>query len=339
MGNSARWRGTCTWLLASTLCVSTWCGAARAEDAAARAREHYERGYALARSGDFEQAIDEFKQAYAASPNFSVLFNLGQAYGASGRAVEAQRTLQRYLEVGGSGVDAEQRRRALELIDYYRRRIGRIDLTGLPSGARVSLDGEELGAAPFSAPIEAGAGRHAVSIQGQGYESLVRSVDVKAGEQVLLAIRLIPKANPAAPGACPQTSGPSCAALDAARYQRAKTQKLVALAVGGGAVLIGATAITLAVTNDSRYRKWRDQSQAFTDAFARDPASVSPAQLEALLTEENSIRNRDSLALGLGVAAGTLALTSVALYLTAGRSTPLVSVGPRGASLSYRASF
>src|SRR5687768_9059850 len=62
------------------------------------AARHFDRGYLLAQQGSLEAAIAEFKQAHALSPHPSVLYNLGQAYAASGRAVEAVQTLRKYLE-------------------------------------------------------------------------------------------------------------------------------------------------------------------------------------------------------------------------------------------------
>lgn len=347
--SASRWLAS---LLACTFCVVLCCRPAHAEETSAAARAHFERGYAFSQSGDFEQAISEFELAYATSPHFSVLFNLGQAYGASGRVVDAARTLRRYLELGGDAIDAEQRRRTDELITYYARRIGRIACNGLPKGAVVSLDGEELGTAPLAAPLEAGVGRHAISIRAPGYEPLVRMVDVKAGETSELRLALVGRVQPAPPDACSKTT-PNCEApLAQARAERAKTQKIVALAVGGGAVVLGGAAITLAIVNHSDYLEWRKKEDAFTSAFEDDPSSTSLDQLEELLSEENAIRDRDSVALGLGVAAGTLAVSSLALYLTAGSSAPVVSaaaplrgdwptvsVTPRAASVGYRTSF
>ena len=79
-------------MLACVLCVA---GAARAQEAPnpSEAARHFDRGYLLAQQGSLEAAIAEFKQAYALSPHPSVLYNLGQAYAASGRAVEAVQTL------------------------------------------------------------------------------------------------------------------------------------------------------------------------------------------------------------------------------------------------------
>ncbi|MEO8903951.1 MAG: PEGA domain-containing protein [Polyangiaceae bacterium] len=341
MGSSARGPSRVAWLAVSAVCAATWCSAARAQDKGAEARVRFERGYALAQSGAFEQSIQEFELAYAASPNFSVLFNLAQAYGALGRVVKAKQTLQRYLDLGGDAIDAEQRRRTGELIAYYLGRIGRIAVTGLPSGAELSLDAEELGAVPVEAPQDAAAGRHVLSVRAQGYDPLVQVVEVRAGELATVELALSPRPQNAVAGMCPKIAVASCLApLAQARYGRSKTQRAVAMAVGGGAVLLGGAAITLAIVNHSRYVEWRKRDEAFTTAFERDPSSTSIAQLESLLSDENAIRNRDSLELGLGVAAGTLALTSLALYLTAGHGAPTVSVGPRGdTQLGYRVAF
>jgi len=428
------------------------------------AREHFERGYALAQAGSFEAAIDEFKQAYAASPNFSVLFNLAQAYGAAGRAVQATHTLERYLELGGANIDAEQHRRVTELIQYYRRRIGRVALGSLPAGAVVRIDGQLLGTAPFDGPQDIEAGPHALSIEAPGYQLLNAALNVAPGVETKLAAELRKEPQGSLALACalpnvtlrvdgeprgtmplatlpiaagqhrialsrpgyvttvrtlewsagqalridcrlevdaeteklatlrvahpPRTEvwvdgrhfkgerlpagahqiavsgtgfetteqrvelqeGKSLtttvvprrdgALLDQERRKRVSVQKLAAYALGGAGVLTGGVALTLGLIGNARYADWKKKDKAFTSSFAQDPSSTSTVQLEQLLTEENSIRNEDALALGLGVAAGTLLATSAALYLTAGSNVPTLTITPKGeASVSYRVSF
>jgi len=315
--------------------------AAHAQSADDAARQHFERGYEAAQKGSFEQAIEEFKLAYAASPNFSVLFNLGQAYGAAGRPVQAARTLARYLTIGGAAVDAEQRRTAQELIAYYRRRIGSIRIGALPAGALVALDGEELGSAPFGEPIEAAAGRHALTVRAVGYQPFVASFDVSAGQITSVDPALRAEGKPTSAVGCTVPCAPA-RELERAQHTRAKAQKLVAISLGSAAILTGGAALTIALINDSRYREWQKKSNAFTLAFQENPSSTRPEQLEQLLQDETSIRNRDAVAIGLGVGAGMLAVGSVVLYLTAGSSShvPSIAIGPRGAwSADFRSSF
>lgn len=78
----------CPWLvcaLALAAAVSFAPRAAYADDAetakkTAEAREHYQKGITHYNLGEFDQAIDEFKQAYAISGSPGLLFNVAQAY-------------------------------------------------------------------------------------------------------------------------------------------------------------------------------------------------------------------------------------------------------------------
>jgi len=430
------------------------------------ARERFERGYGLARDGDFEAAIAEFEAAYATSPNFSVLFNLGQAYGAAGHAVEAAHALERYLELGGTAVSDEQREKVTRLIEYYRRRVGKLSLDVAPAGAHATLDGKDVGSAPFAQPLEVTAGTHGLSITLQGYEPANVSVRIEGGQSTPLKLELVAHQAPAllrvacpvsdvqididgkasgstplgdalrlrpgkheltmrregyvasqkkldlapessrivdcelrvdakAPGlsrlrvrhpegtqvlvdarpfdgnALPQgrhevtvvgagyertarevrlapgasitldtipTLAPS--RLESERSSRQKTQKIVAYALGGAALAAGTSSVILALSNRSRYADWRAKDERFLADYAKSPQSATPQQLDELTTEENSIRNRDTLALGLGVAGSLLLAGSAALYLTAGGGGPaLIVTGAHDARLTYRASF
>ncbi|HEY1817331.1 MAG TPA: tetratricopeptide repeat protein, partial [Kofleriaceae bacterium] len=54
---------------------------ARAEDAATKtAKRHYERGEKLFALGKFDNALDEYQQAFDAKPLPDFLYNIGQCY-------------------------------------------------------------------------------------------------------------------------------------------------------------------------------------------------------------------------------------------------------------------
>ena len=75
-------------------------GSARAADPRETARAHYARGLALAAQNGYEAALREFTEAYAISPQFAVLYNIGQAHVALGHSVEAIAALSKYLHDG-----------------------------------------------------------------------------------------------------------------------------------------------------------------------------------------------------------------------------------------------
>ncbi len=178
-------------LAALVLCLS---GAASAQEAtnATEAARHFDRGYLLAQQGSLEAAIAEFKQAHALSPHPSVLYNLGQAYAASGRAVQAVQTLRKYLETADPKLDAERRAQASAVMEYQAQRIGTLELEIEPSGAELSLDAEVVGTAPLPGALSVTAGTHALTVSRAGYTPRTLRIDVVAGQLARQQVKLEP---------------------------------------------------------------------------------------------------------------------------------------------------
>jgi hypothetical protein len=436
-----------------------------AKGAAALAREHFERGYEAVRTGELELAISEFEKAYTRSPNFSVLYNLGQAYASSGRAVEAVDTLSLYLELGGAAISEERRKQVRALIQYHGRRIGELELTVLPPGATIALDGKALGVAPLSEPVRVVAGTHGVTALAEGHSPGFTSVRVTGRSRERVHLELVPLAGSGElrvacgvpdvtvevdgkhrgltpiDGPLAVTAGTRHVAfrrpgyltrartvnvttervervdcgldvdpaattlgtllvehpagtrveLDGAAYHgqrvpegrhtlsvsglgherltrmvrvraiskdrlvmmpkrtsdslaharatRAGTQRRVAYVVGGVGLAAGSAALVLQLANEQRWTDWRADTRRFVGDYSANPAAASPRRLDALLDEENSLRNRDAIVLGVGVLAATLVATATALYFTAEGQETQLTLTPRlsrGADLGVR---
>ena len=159
-----------------------------AEEPTRSAREHFAAGYALADKGDAAAAIASFELAYAASPNPSVLYNLGQAYAAVGRSGEAVEALQRYLKLSGPSVGEPRIRQVEALIAYHVQRSGTLELALEPATAEVSVDGHSLELGMTSLRVNAGA--HALTAVAPGFEAMQARVVVPAGEVRKLSLRL-----------------------------------------------------------------------------------------------------------------------------------------------------
>src|SRR5437667_2669164 len=82
---------------------------ARADDPRGEARAHYSKGLDLAGQNGYEGALREFNAAYAISPQFAVLYNIGQAHIALGHTPEAIEALTHYLRDGGERILPERR--------------------------------------------------------------------------------------------------------------------------------------------------------------------------------------------------------------------------------------
>lgn len=147
-------RGWTAPLLACSLlgAVALAPGVAQAQESAdsaqrTLAREHFARGVALAKAHSYTEALNEFEQAYAAVPHFSVLYNIGQARLALGDSAAAITTLQRYLDEGGAQIDAKRRAEVEATLQRERAR--------LPPEPVTYVVGEAPAPAPENVPAPA----------------------------------------------------------------------------------------------------------------------------------------------------------------------------------------
>src|SRR5205823_4055464 len=75
--------------------------------------------------------------------------------------------------------------------DHLRHLVGRYQLEVTPAGARVSIDGLEVGVAPLSMPVWLSAGAHRLEISLDGYRSLQRNLDVAPDADERLSLSLV----------------------------------------------------------------------------------------------------------------------------------------------------
>lgn len=168
---------------------------ASADDGTRSAREHFAAGYALAEKGDAAAAIAEFELAYAASPNPSVLYNLGQAYAAVGRSGEAVEAWQRYLKLSGSSVGEPRTRQVEALIAYHTQRSGALELALEPATAEVSIDGHALERG--TTMLRVNPGTHVLTAVAPGFDAAQTRAVVATGEVRKLSLHLQPRSAPA----------------------------------------------------------------------------------------------------------------------------------------------
>lgn len=165
----------CKWALAEeTLAVDA--------DARQRASHHFERGSELAQRADYEAAAIEFHRAYDMHPEPSVLFNLGQAYIASGQPLEAYDALAEFLKRSDEKVQSGRRRAAEHLMTVAEGRIGQLWIEVEAPGAVIEVDGRSVGTAPLDRYLRLPAGAHAVVVRA-AQQTRVTNVTVRARDQ------------------------------------------------------------------------------------------------------------------------------------------------------------
>jgi hypothetical protein len=171
--------------------------AARADSTAkarAEAKKHFDRATELYEDGQVAEAVIELKRSYHLAPHHTILYNLGQAYATLAKPVEAVEALRRYLDEGGSAIKPARRAEVEQEIARQQNRIATLEIRGLPDGAVVTIDGDDIGKAPLGAPVRVGVGKHVVAATAVGYEPGEAKIEVAGEDSKAVDLKLAPRA-------------------------------------------------------------------------------------------------------------------------------------------------
>lgn len=156
------------------------------------------------RAHRYREAIREFELSVSIVPNADVWFDLGRAHEQLGELSEAIDSYQRYLRDRVDATDAAalrehiaalQRRSESEHAARVRREQpaqGSLAIDAQQTGARVELDGRELGKAPLERVVQVEPGDHRVSARRDGYAPFDARIDVQPGAVSAAYVRLLP---------------------------------------------------------------------------------------------------------------------------------------------------
>jgi hypothetical protein len=159
-------------------------------DGARQAARSYDEALKHVDERKYDQAIAGFLTAYRLRPHYAVLYNLGLAYEAAGRKLEAVQTLERFLDIGGTAVASERR-------DFVKRRIAEL-ATGLasvelkltPATVEVTVDGDSV----RPPRLWLVPGEHVLVFSAPGYATETRQITAVAGSLNSLNIELATRA-------------------------------------------------------------------------------------------------------------------------------------------------
>jgi hypothetical protein len=152
-------------------------------------------GVALRREGRDEDAADRFRAAHELGGGARALAHLGHAEQALGRWIDAEAHLTRALESREEWITrhAITLRESLEVV---RRNLGDVLVEGNVEGARVLVNGRDVGTLPIVDPVRAEVGSIVVEARADGHFTAQRPVEVVAGETVRVQLTMIERTPP-----------------------------------------------------------------------------------------------------------------------------------------------
>jgi tetratricopeptide (TPR) repeat protein len=295
-------------------------GIARAnDDPRAAARSHYERGNELAGNGAYETALAEFRQAYEKSPHFAVLYNVGLCHVALGRPVEAIDAFRKYLAEGRSEVPAARRDEVEAQIATLESRLAELTITTDRPGARVFVDGRELGQTPLG-PVRLDPGKHEVSASLEGAPTATRTVELHEAERRTVDFTFaLPSRAPtpaSAPTPAPKTAPPLL--LDPSHPPKHADSSAsgpyhtLGYTLAGAGAVVGGGALAHYFWNQGRHDDW----EAEHARLRKGP--TSPGYYDRVVANNEraaSIERASAVTIGLFVASGALLTGGVTLIV------------------------
>ncbi|MBN1774640.1 MAG: PEGA domain-containing protein [Deltaproteobacteria bacterium] len=170
------------------------------------AQRLFEQGVELLEQGRYDEALERFVESYGLEAQPVVLLNIGMCRKVLGDLPAAHDALERYLAEAGVGAHEELVSSAHQALAEIELSTGTIVLDVDPPGAVVTVDGGALAAAELAWPLRVLPGTHVVEVRQEGRVADRRTIDVGAGSEVQLVLRLLP--------AAPTTDGGAASAAD-----------------------------------------------------------------------------------------------------------------------------
>jgi tetratricopeptide (TPR) repeat protein len=197
--------------LAASLCVTAGAVAQPSKPSASgpegiartdQARELYLKGVALYEQAQFEKAEAAFLAAWALKKHYQIASNLGACEMKLGRYRDAAEHLAFFLREQPPTASRDDRKRTQALFDEARAKVGAVVLTVSVPGAVVSVDGREIGAAPFPAEVYVAPGTRTFVASHGSYKDAQQVVQATAGgtQTVTLTLEALTGAAPQPPG-------------------------------------------------------------------------------------------------------------------------------------------
>ena len=148
------------------------------------AANHFRHGVSLYKDGDYEGALVEFRRAQEVSPNYRVLYNIGQCLYQLQRYAEALKAFEDYLAQGGGSLSPARRQDVEGDLRALRARVGSLEVNVNVAGAEIRVDDQVVGTSPLNGPLTVSVGHRKVTVVKADRVPQEKFVDISVGDRV-----------------------------------------------------------------------------------------------------------------------------------------------------------
>jgi hypothetical protein len=141
-------------------------------------------------NGDSAGALSKFEQAYEASKDARLLFNMAICEKNLKAYARMQSFLARYEREAGSTISAQEKATVDDALTAIKDLVGAVTVTASGAGATVTADGEVVGTTPLGSPMVLDLGKHSIVVEKPGFDRVERDVEIRGGQATSLAFTL-----------------------------------------------------------------------------------------------------------------------------------------------------
>lgn len=229
------------------------------EDQRKEASSHFRRGVELFQEGAYRAALVEFEKAYAVSPDYRLLYNIGQTKLQLQDYLGATQSYEGYLTEGGADVSPARREDVEKQLEALRERVGRLAIVANKEAAEVFVDDLKVGVTPMPGTVSVNVGRHRVYAQSADGANATQVLDVAGGELVEVKLELI----------APKLKQQIVRVSDTKKPMPMLQKVAIASWVGGAALAAGAVVTGLSARSD------QDELDNALEQAPSDPNEIS----------------------------------------------------------------
>ncbi|AKT36655.1 uncharacterized protein CMC5_007750 [Chondromyces crocatus] len=155
------------------------------------AKAEYEAGRILFRDGDFSNAIIKYERAYEISREPRLLWNIALCQKNLQRYTRMLATVEKLQRDAGTQLSDQDRKDAEELIATIQAFVSPMKVEVNEPGARVEVDGVEVGVTPLEKPVLVDVGSRKIRVSKKGFKDHTGSLTVSGGSEVSLSVKLV----------------------------------------------------------------------------------------------------------------------------------------------------
>jgi hypothetical protein len=166
---------------------------AQADDVANRVADLYAKGNKLYDQEKWAEAEAAYQAAWDLRPSFDIAGNLGDVEIQLGQYRDAAEHIEYALAEFPAGGKAEARETLKKLLEAAQTQVGSVKITTSIGGAKLVVDGRDVGQAPLSKSVYVDPGKRVFEARLEGYEDALKTVEVEKGKALEVSLVLTPK--------------------------------------------------------------------------------------------------------------------------------------------------